>query len=66
MWQPTYCTQYRPPKLVTLVSCGVPVVVGELDVVSRRQDLAVLQPDEVRLRDTLGHAGEHSTAPCRS
>ena len=43
-----------------------PVVVGQFDVVSRRQDLAVLQPDEVRIRDTLGHAGEHGAAPCGS
>lgn len=41
-----------------------PVVVGQLDVVSRYQDLAIFQPDEVRLRDALGHTGEHSTASC--
>lgn len=41
----------------------VPVIVGELDVVTRRQDFAILQPDEVRLGDALGHTGEYSTAP---
>lgn len=42
----------------------IPVVIGKLDVVSRHQDLAILQPNEMRLRDTLRHTGEHSTAPC--
>lgn len=41
-----------------------PVVIGQLDVVARHQDLAILQPDKVWLRNTLGHTGEHSTAPC--
>ena len=41
---------------------SVPVVVGEFNIVSRSQDLAVLQPNKVRLGDTLGHAGEHSAA----
>lgn len=41
-----------------------PVVVGQLDVVSWHEHLAVLQPDEVRLRNPLGHASENRTAPC--
>lgn len=44
--------------------CDPPVVVGQLDIVSGHQNFAVLQPDEVRLRNTLGHAREHRTAPC--
>lgn len=44
--------------------CNLPVVVGELDIVSRHKDLAILQPDEVRLGNTLGHTSEHGTAPC--
>lgn len=42
----------------------LPVVVGQLHVVPGHQDFAVLQPDEVRLGDALGHTGEHCTAPC--
>ena len=38
------------------------VVVGELDVVPRRQDLSVLQPDDMRLGDALRAAGQHRTA----
>lgn len=45
-------------------TCHPPVVVGQLDVVSWHEHLAVLQPDEVRLRNPLGHTGKHSTAPC--
>lgn len=44
----------------------VPVIVGEFDVVTRRQDFAVLQPDEVRFRNSLGHTRKHCTAPCWS
>ena len=46
------------------MSLCAPVVVGEFDVISRCEDLAVLQPDEVRFRNSLSYTGEHSTAPC--
>lgn len=44
--------------------CNLPVVVRQLDIVSRHKDLAILQPDEVRLGNTLSHTSEHGTAPC--
>lgn len=42
------------------------VAVGEFDVAARRQQFAILQPYEVRLRDAGGHAAEDSVAPCWS
>lgn len=39
------------------------VVVGKFDVVSRSEDLAIFQPDEVRFWDSLSLAGEHCAAP---
>lgn len=57
----------RPPTPKTTININMnssPVVVGQLDVVSWHEHLAVLQPDEVGLRNPLGHTGEHRTAPC--
>lgn len=42
------------------------VSVGEFDVAAGRQQFAVLQPDEVRFRDTGRCAAEDSAASCRS
>lgn len=40
-----------------------PVVIAEFNIVSRSEDLAIFQPDEVRLWDSLSLAGKHHTAP---
>lgn len=42
------------------------VPVGEFDVAAGRQQFAVLQPDEVRLRDAGCRAAEDRAAPCWS
>lgn len=42
------------------------VSVGEFDVAAGCQQFAVLQPDEVRLRDAGRRAAEDSAAPCWS
>lgn len=50
-----------------LVLEALPVVVPESDVSTGLQDLAVLQPGELRLRLTLGLAGERgggADGPC--
>lgn len=42
------------------------VPVGELDVSTRNEQFAVLQPDEMRLRNAGGCAAEDRAAPCWS
>ena len=46
-----------------LRSVALPVVVGEFEIISREEHLAILQPYDVGFWDALSHAGEHSTAP---
>ena len=43
--------------------CCLPVVVGEFEIISSEEHLAILQPYDVGFWDALSHAGEHSTAP---
>ncbi len=47
-----------------IVGVCVPVIVSELHMIAWCEYLSILQPDDMRLRNTLSHTCEHSTASC--
>lgn len=71
LWRQKTCRADLSAAVVVATVCPdeerlLRVPVGEFDVAAGRQQFAVLQPDEVRLRDAGRRAAEDRAAPCWS